>query len=156
MDPHFDPTLDLVIERSIDLPPGPLWACWTQPALMEQWFCPVPWKITDVTLDLRPGGQFRGVMRGPDGEEMPNVGCYLDILTERRLVWTDALSGGYRPRPAPFMTGIITFDPIPGGTLYRGMALHADAETRAKHEAMGFHDGWGIATDQLVALARTL
>jgi uncharacterized protein YndB with AHSA1/START domain len=54
------------------------------------------------------------------------------------------------------MTGIITFEPVDGGTLYRGLALHADAQARNRHEAMGFHDGWGRATDQLVALARTL
>lgn len=156
MDPVFDPALDLLIERRIDLPPAPLWACWTRPELMEQWFCPVPWRMTDIAMDLRPGGQFRGVIRGPDGEEMPNVGCFLEVVPERRLVWTDALASGFRPRAEPFMTGIITFDPIEGGTLYRGMALHADAQARAKHEAMGFHEGWGRATDQLVALARTL
>lgn len=156
MDAAFDPALDLVIERRIDLPPGPLWACWTRPELMEHWFCPVPWRLTDIDLDLRPGGHFRGVIRGPAGEAMPNVGCYLEVTPERRLVWTDALSGGYRPRAEPFMTGIITFEPVAGGTLYRGLALHADAQARDKHEAMGFHEGWGRATDQLVALARTL
>lgn len=94
MDPHFDPALDLMIARRIDLPPGPLWACWTQPALIEQWFCPGPWKMTDIALDLRPGGQFRAVIRGPEGEAVPNVGCYLEMVPERRLVWTDALAGG--------------------------------------------------------------
>ncbi|WP_198370039.1 SRPBCC family protein [Roseomonas rosulenta] len=156
METLFDPGLDLALERMIEAPPRALWACWTRPDLMEQWFCPVPWKMTDIDLDLRPGGHFRGVIRGPGGEAMPNVGCYLDVLPERRLVWTDALAGGYRPKPEPFMTGIITFEPAPGGTLYRAMVLHADAEARAKHEAMGFHDGWGKATDQLAALARRL
>jgi uncharacterized protein YndB with AHSA1/START domain len=156
MDPQFDPALDLMIERRIDAPPGALWACWTRPELMEQWFCPVPWKMTDIAIDLRPGGQFRGVIRGPEGEAMPNVGCYLEVVTESRLVWTDALAGGYRPKPEAFMTGIITFEPVAGGTLYRGVVLHADAEARAKHEAMGFHEGWGRATDQLATLARSL
>ena len=152
----MDPALDLFIERDIALPAGKLWACWTQPALMEQWFCPVPWRITDVDLDLRPGGHFRGVIRGPDGEAMPNAGCYLEIVPDRRLVWTDAMTGGYRPSGNGFITGIVTFDPIPGGTRYRAMALHATEEARAKHEAMGFREGWGKATDQLVALAQTL
>lgn len=156
MDSVFDPALDLVIERRIDVPPGALWACWTQPTLLERWFCPVPWKMTDIDLDLRPGGHFRGVIRGPAGEAMPNEGCYLEVLPERRLVWTDALARGWRPRATPFMTGIITIDPVAGGTLYRGVALHADTEARARHEAMGFLEGWGKATDQLAALARTL
>jgi uncharacterized protein YndB with AHSA1/START domain len=152
----MDPDRDLVLERDIAAPPEALWACWTTPALMERWFCPVPWRMTDITLDLRPGGQFAGVIRGPEGEEMPNLGCYLEVVPHRRLVWTDALSGGWRPRAEPFMTGILTFDPIAGGTRYRALVLHADAAARARHEAMGFRDGWGKATDQLEALARTL
>lgn len=152
----MNPALDLTLERDIDVAPGKLWDCWTQPALIEQWFCPVPWRITDVDLDLRPGGHFTGVMKGPAGEEMPTSGCYLEVVPGRRMVWTDALGRDYRPAAQTFMTGIITFDPIPTGTRYRAVVLHASAETREKHEAMGFHEGWGKATDQLAALARTL
>jgi uncharacterized protein YndB with AHSA1/START domain len=152
-----DPVLDLVLEREIDAPAAALWACWTQPALIERWFCPLPWRATDVALELRPGGAFACMIRGPDGEAMPNAGCYLEVVPERRLVWTDALAGGYRPRREPFMTGIVTFDPIDAGrTRYRAVVLHADAEARARHEAMGFHEGWGKATDQLAALAHSL
>ena len=107
----MDPALDLVIERDIDAAPGKLFACWTQPALMERWFCPVPWRMTDIALDLRPGGHFRGIIRGPNGEEMPNAGCYLEVVPDRRLVWTDALTGGWRPAGGGFMTGIITWTP---------------------------------------------
>lgn len=152
----FNPARDLVIERDIGLPASPLWACRTRPALLGQWFCPLPWRATDIEIDLRPGGRFRSVIRGPNGEAMPGSGCYLEVVPERRLVWTDALTEGYRPGAEPFFTGVVTFTPAPGGTRYRALALHASPEARAKHEAMGFHEGWGKATDQLVALARTL
>ncbi len=152
----FDPARDLMLDRELDVPPGALWACWTQPALIERWFCPLPWRATDVEVDLRPGGRFNTVIRGPGGEVMPGRGCYLEVVPERRLAWTDALTEGFRPGAEPFMTGIVTFDPAGAGTRYRAVVLHADAEARAKHEAMGFAEGWGKATDQLVALARTL
>lgn len=152
----FDPARDLVFERVLDVAPAKAWACWTQPALLEQWFCPVPWRATDFELDLRPGGRFKSVIRGPNGEVMPQSGCFLEVVPERRLVWTDAMEEGYRPRAEPFMSGTITFDPQGAGTLYRAVVLHANEETRAKHEAMGFQEGWGKAADQLVALARTL
>ncbi len=129
---------------------------WTQPALLEQWFCPAPWRATDFDLDLRPGGRFNSVFRGPEGEVMPQSGCFLEVVPEQRLVWTDAMEGDFRPRAEPFMTGIVTLEPKDGGTLYRAVVLHANAETRAKHEAMGFQEGWGKAADQLAALARTL
>lgn len=152
----FDPARDLVFERRFDVAPAKLWACWTQPKLIEQWFCPVPWRATDVDLDLRPGGRFRCVIRGPNGEAMPNSGCYLEVVPERRLVWTDAMEEGYRPRAEPFMTGTITFEATPEGTLYKAVVLHANAETKAKHEAMGFQEGWGKAAEQLLALAHSL
>jgi uncharacterized protein YndB with AHSA1/START domain len=153
----MDPTLDLVLDREIDAPASALWACWTQPALIERWFCPVPWRATDVEVDLRPGGRFNSVIRGPDGEAMPGRGCYLEVVPERRLAWTDAMTEGWRPAAASFMTGIITFEPI-GARLarYRALVLHADEAARAKHEAMGFAEGWGRATDQLRTLARSL
>ena len=151
-----DPALDLVLEREIDVAPGKLWACWTQPALLEKWFCPVPWRATDIEIELRPGGRFNSVIRGPNGEAMPGRGCCLEVVPERRLVWTDALTEGFRPGAEPFFTGIISFEPKGSGTFYRAVAMHATPEGRAKHEAMGFQEGWGIATDQLAALARSL
>ncbi len=151
-----DPNLDLVLEREIDLPIAPLWACWTQPGLLKQWFCPLPWRVTEAEMDLRPGGIFSTLMRGPEGEEHPNLGCFLEVVPERRLVFTDAMLPGFRPAREAFMTGVVVFEPNAKGTRYRAAALHATSEAREKHEAMGFHEGWGKATDQLVALARSL
>ena len=91
MTTHFDPTLDLLLERDLDVAPAKLWACWTQPALLEKWFCPVPWRATDIEIDLRPGGRFVTVMRSPEGEEFPGSGCYLAVEPESLLVWTSAL-----------------------------------------------------------------
>jgi uncharacterized protein YndB with AHSA1/START domain len=155
---RFDPALDLKLERDIDVPPARVWACWTQPELLMRWFCPLPWKVTEAEIDLRPGGLFRTVMRGPNGEAPPaEPGCFLEVVPERRLVFTDALGPGFRPRQEAFMTGVLELAPLPGGgTRYVAMALHADAEARARHAAMGFDEGWGKALDQLVALARTL
>ena len=152
----FDPARDLVFERRIDATPKQLWACWTQPHLLEQWFCPKPWRATDAEIDPRPGGRFNCVIRGPDGEEMPNRGCFLEVVPERRMVWTDAMEEGFRPRAEPFMSAIVTFEPDGSGTLYRAVVFHANTETREKHEAMGFQEGWGKAGEQLAELARTV
>jgi uncharacterized protein YndB with AHSA1/START domain len=43
---------------------------------------------------------------------------------------------------------------VAGGTKYTATVLHSDEEGMQKHKAMGFHDGWGAALDQLVALVR--
>ena len=154
-----DPALDLVLERTVDVAPSFVWDAWTRPGLLKQWFCPKPWQTVDAEIELAPGGIFRTVMRGPDGTEFENIGCYLEVVPGRRLMWTGALGPDYRPQAvgpaAPFvMTAIIDIEPTPsGGTKYTATVLHADASSREKHEAMGFRHGWSAALDQLVALA---
>lgn len=157
-----DPTLDLVLEREVDITPAQCFAGWTQPALMTEWFCPRPWKTTEAEVDLRPGGIFRTVMRGPEGEEVSGAGCILEVIPDRKLAWTGALGPGFRPKSKaetanePFVfTAIVTFEPTAGGgTRYRALAVHSDEEGKKVHEQMGFHAGWGAALDQLVELMR--
>jgi uncharacterized protein YndB with AHSA1/START domain len=58
--------------------------------ITQQWFTPAPWKTVDCEIDLRPGGLFRTVMRSPEGQEFPNVGCYLEIVENEKLIWTQS------------------------------------------------------------------
>ena len=154
--PKPDPKLDLVLDRVIDVPRDLVWTAWTRPEHVKKWFTPAPWTVTDCEIDLRPGGIFRTVFRSPEGEEFPNVGCFLDVVPNERLVWTDALLPGYRPSENPFFTAIVTMEPHGKGTRYTAIAIHRDEAGRRKHEEMGFHDGWGKALDQLVAHVKTM
>ena len=159
-----DPQLDLILERVVSIPPALVWAAWTTPEHVKKWFTPVPWTTVDCEIDLRPGGIFRTVMRSPEGQEFANLGCYLEIVKNRKLVWTDALEPGFRPveRAAATTCGVTSFtavimlEPDGKGTKYTALALHKSAEERAKHEEMGFHDGWGKALDQLVEVAKKM
>jgi uncharacterized protein YndB with AHSA1/START domain len=146
----LDPALDLVLEREIDVPPNLVFEAWTSPEHVPHWFVPRPWTITACEIDLRPGGKFRTVMRSPEGQEFPNLGCYLEVVTNRRLVWTDALLPGYRPAPEGFFTAVLELEPKGRGTKYKAIALHRDPDGKAKHEQMGFYEGWGTVVDQLV------
>ena len=49
------------------------------------------------------------------------------------------------------MTAVLTFEPEGEGTRYTARVRHWSESDREAHEEMGFHDGWGAATDQLVA-----
>ena len=55
--PSIDPTRDLVLERTVDVPPAQVWAAWTDPELLKVWFCPAPWRVSECAIDLRPGGR---------------------------------------------------------------------------------------------------
>ena len=93
----FDPALDLKIERTVDVSPALVWKAWTEPQHLMKWFTPVPWKTIACEIDLRPGGKFNTTMQSPEGQDFPNVGCYLEVVENKKLVWTDALLPGYRP-----------------------------------------------------------
>lgn len=146
---------ELVLERVFDAPPEKVYRCWTDPALIPQWFAPRPWTISKVEQDLRPGGSSSITMKDPDGNAFPNPGVYLEVVPNRRLVFTDAFQGDWVPA-GPFMVAIVEFEPLDGGrTKYTARARHWTAEARAQHEAMGFHEGWGQCADQLADLLKT-
>ena len=146
-----DPKLDLVLERVVDVPRELVWAAWTKPKHIVKWFTPAPWITTHCEIDLRPGGMFRTIMRSPEGKDFPNTGCYLEVVPNERLVWTDALLPGYRPSKKPFFTAVIALEKQGKSTRYTATAIHRDESGRKQHEEMGFHAGWGTALDQLVA-----
>ncbi len=150
-----NPLLDLQLVRIVPVPRHLLWKGWTQPELLVKWFTPRPWQTVHCEIDLRPGGRFRTVMRGPEGEEHDSTGCYLEIVENERLVWTDALGPDWRPKADGFMTGMIALEDHPDGTRYTATVLHKDAADREKHAAMGFEAGWGAALDQLVEASKS-
>lgn len=150
------PRHELVLTRHIAAPRHNLFRCWTEPALMKQWFAPLPYIVTVAETDPRPGGSNLVVMRGPDGAEIPCPGVYLEVVPDTRIVTTDAYTKAWEPSEKPFMTAIITFDDEEGGTRYTARALHWNAADKTAHEQMGFHQGWGICADQLAALAANL
>ena len=151
-----DTDRELSITRLLDAPRGAVWRCWTDSDLLPQWFCPPPWKVSTATMDVRAGGSSLIVMNGPNGEEMPNRGVYLDVVPNERIVFTDAFTQAWLPSHKAFMVATVTMADEAGKTRYTATLRHWSVEDRETHEKMGFHVGWGIATDQLEALARTL
>jgi len=149
-------TRELVLTRLIDAPREKLFRAWTDPALLKRWFAPLPWTTPHAELDVRPGGATLVVMRGPDGNEFPNRGVYLEVVENTRLVFTDAYTEAWEPSQKPFMTVILTFEDVGGKTRYTARVRHWAVADREAHEKMGFHEGWGRCADQLAALVANL
>lgn len=147
---------ELTLNRIIDAAPEKVFRCWTEPALITQWFTPPPFATVHAEIDLRAGGANLIVMRSPEGVEMPNRGVYLEVVPNEKLVFTDAYTSAWIPSEKPFMTVTLTFENQDGKTNYTAVVRHWTVDDCAAHEKMGFHVGWGIATDQLAALAATL
>jgi uncharacterized protein YndB with AHSA1/START domain len=162
---QFNPELDLMFECIVDVSPELVWEAWTTPEKLMPWFCPLPWKTVACEIDLRLGGRFQTIMQSPEGQTFSNDGCYLEIIPNQKLVWTNALKPGFRPVKQPeaspgyecaefLMTASIMLTPHARGTKYTALVQHANPEARVKHEEMGFKEGWGAALDQLVAMIK--
>lgn len=156
----MDPELDLTLHRDLPVPPEAVWRAWTQPELLKAWFTPRPWRTVEAEIDPVPGGIFRTVMAGPDGESGGGTGCVLEAVPARRLVWTGSMTPGFRPVvvtdwSVPIFTAVIELAPAPdGGTAYDVTVRHATAEGCRTHAEMGFETGWNAAIDQLVEVVR--
>jgi uncharacterized protein YndB with AHSA1/START domain len=154
MIPSFDPSRDLSISRIIKASPSAVWRAWTVPASFEQWWLPAPARCKVVDMDLRPGGSFVTLMSEDGGDFGPHFsGCFLALEENRRIVFTNALLGSWRPAEQPFMTGMITLADHPEGTDYTAYAMHKNDADRNMHAELGFYDGWGTVTEQLAKLA---
>src|SRR5262245_63556914 len=105
--PAIDPMLDLVLERIVPVRPELVWKAWTEPEHLKRWFTPAPWTTVDCQIDLRPGGIFSTTMCSPEGVvQPPHAGCYLEVVEEERLVWTDAVGTGYRTGGRTLLTAL--------------------------------------------------
>jgi uncharacterized protein YndB with AHSA1/START domain len=149
----IDPKLDFAIERFIDAPVRLVWEALTKPEHLREWYMPRPWgRVSRAEMDVRPGGIFRVDIAMADGNEFPNLGCYLEVLPMERLVWTSMLFPGFRP--AVFddipITAIVTMETVGTGTRYVFTALHRDEADLERNVESGFHQGTEIAIDQMV------
>lgn len=157
MNQKMNPSLDLGVSRIIKAPRHLVWKIWTDPSSFASWWVPKPALCQVVEMDLRPGGALVTTLSEDGGAFQPHMSaCFLAVDPQERIVFTDALLGGWRPSETPFMTAIITMKDHPEGTEYHALAMHRNREIRDQHEELGFHDGWTTVTDQLAKLAEEL
>ena len=141
---------ELSITRTIAASPEKVWDIMAN--RQEEWWCPAPWRIEMLAQDRRAGGRSAMIMRGPNGEEMPQEGIFLEWTEGKRFVTTDAVTSAFEPA-GPFMIGIWEIEPEGDGTRYTARARHWSEDAMKQHQDMGFEKGWEACADQLKALA---
>ena len=150
----FNPDTDFVIERVIDAPTRLVWEALTKPEHLKEWYMPREWgRVSRAEMDVRPGGAFSIDITTGDGQEFPNLGCFVEVIPMERLVWTSMLFPGSRPAVVDDVpiTAIVTMEAAGSGTRYVFTALHRDEADFAKNRESGWQQGTEIAVDQLVA-----
>ena len=151
----MNPDLDLKLDRIIRAPRSVVWDAWTDPGSLASWWLPAPTRCRVERLDTVPGGAFVTSMSDDGIEFVPHLdACFLAVEAGERIVFTNAVDSRWRPAaPEPVaMTAEITLRDHPDGTDYRVIVRHRDPASRARHEQLGFLDGWGTVTGQLAGL----
>lgn len=134
---------DILTTRILAAPREAVFAAWSDPVLLAQWWGPAGFTNTFETFDLRPGGRWRFTMHGPDGTAFPNESVFTEITAPERIVFDNV--------SVPHFQVAATFTEVAGGTrLAFRMRFATVAECNAiKHLAEGANEQ---VFDRLAAL----
>ncbi len=154
---------EFTISRVLPGPPELAWQAWTDPAHLARWWGPKIFTASVPCLEARVGGKYRIVMRGPDGQDYPTTGTFLEMTPPRRLVmtmdciehppaWHDMVdpARGAEKNPAGIMVLTATFQAQGNRTLLTIRIKLKSREVRDNMVKMGLNQGWTLSLDRLV------
>jgi uncharacterized protein YndB with AHSA1/START domain len=145
---------EVIITRDFDAPARLLFAAYSKPEHIMQWFGPKGWPVTLCEMDFRVGGKFRFAMTGPSGKQnTPFGGEYLEIVPNAKIVYDN----GFETKGAGRMVVTVTFDEIGGGKTR--LTIHTVFESvamRHSHVSRGFEQGTNSGLDQLAELVAAM
>ena len=136
----------LTLKRRLNAPPAKIYRAWTDAAKISRWFGPEDAEILRAETDVRVGGRFRIVFRGPDGEEHDVGGVYREVVPNQKLVFTWAW------RSTPERESLVTVALKRDGDGTMLTLLHEqffDEATRDRHGR-----GWSETLDKLESYVR--
>ena len=160
---------DFILTRGFAAPRALLWQCWIDPAHLARWWGPRPFTCPVCEVDARVGGEFRLVMRGPDGSDYPMRGVFREIVPEVRIVkeddtsehsaeWHDMVDPGRKgqgQRKIPMLT-TVTFADEGQGTRVTITTSFPSLRLRDNFAKTGMAEGWNSSLDKLDDLAAAL
>jgi uncharacterized protein YndB with AHSA1/START domain/catechol 2,3-dioxygenase-like lactoylglutathione lyase family enzyme len=136
---------DIVITRTFAAPRRRVFDAHTDPHLLKRWFGPHGWRLVVCEVDLRLGGTWHYVLRGPAGEEMALGGTYLEVDPPHRLVMTERNPGCHARADHE---SVITIE-LTGDTHLTHTATFPTPEIRDAVAGSGMARGVGEGLDRL-------
>lgn len=104
---------EIVISRELDAPRELVWEALTDPEQVIHWWGPRGFTTAITEMDVRPGGVWKHVMRGPDGTNYPNESVFQEVVAPERLVF--AQGGKREGGPAISFVSTWTLDLLASG-----------------------------------------
>ena len=142
---------EILIERGFDAPRHLVYRAYTEPDLVRRWWPGERGRMETCEIDLRVGGQWRYVMRTPDGFEVAFHGEYSEIVPDERLVNTEVYEGA-PPGSAPALN-VVTFEETDGRTTLTMLTRLESREVRDMIIDSGMEGGMQEGMDLLEQIA---
>ena len=134
----------LEIKRLINAPRDRVYAAWTDPAQLKQWFGPDKVQTRDLIADPRVGGKFRWDLTTAEGEKMTCRGEYREVVPGKKIVFTWQWDDD---EDWENHTSIVT---VELGDRDGGTELRLTHEKLPNEESRNGHtEGWNSALDKL-------
>lgn len=137
---------EIAITRAFGAPRRLVFDAWTKPELLRRWFGPRTWELTVCEIDLREGGAWRYVLRGPEGADMVIRGVYCEVVTPERLVTTESFDDDWTGGETLVST---VFTEQEGVTTVTTTVLYSSADARDAAMASGMEHGMTESYERL-------
>jgi uncharacterized protein YndB with AHSA1/START domain len=134
----------LTLKRRLNASPQKVYAAWTDPAKLKQWFGPDSGAVARAETDLRVGGRYVVVFYTEDGEEHHVSGAYREVVPNEKLVFTWAW------RSTPERESLVTLLIKPDGDGSLLTLIHEQFFDEAARDRHAF--GWTGSLDKLERL----
>jgi len=142
---------EIRITRTFDAPAAVIFGAWTTPEHVRQWWGTPEAPLVVCDIDHRVGGDWRYVVRYPDGTELGWHGTYLELNGPHQMVSTEVFEGFPDAESVNTLTLTEQGD---GSTVLAITVLHSSKENRDGHLESGMEGGMQIVLDRLDNLVR--
>jgi len=140
---------EIVMTRAFDAPRALVWDAMSKPEMLRRWLLGPPgWTITTFDDDLRAGGKFRWVWRGPDGSEIAMGGVYREVARPERIVRTESFEFGSAP-PTGEQLATLVLTEQGAITALKLTLLYPSKEARDAAVASGVDRGLAVGYERL-------
>src|SRR5262245_45693837 len=136
---------EIALERTFDAPRPMVFAAFTRPEHLRHWWGQRGSTLSVCDVDLRPGGAWRMVIRGADGEENGFRGEFREIVPPEQITWTFEWEG----LPGHISVETVTFTEHDGLTTVRGLSSFDTVEDRDGMLRSGMEAGAAESYDRL-------
>ena len=135
----------IVMTRVFDAPRDLVFEAHTSCEHMSNWWGPRKYEVTSCEVDFRPGGTWRIVHRGPEGEIPGFRGEFREIERPERIVWTFEWEG----MPGHVSVETLTLEEQDGKTMLTATSVFDTVEDRDGMIQSGMEDGAAETYDRL-------